>query len=1133
MITIFSRPSPVLKTGVAAVLQLQQASLLEVSKGIAVEQVLSAFVSECEKLTDVPAYLSFFLRDEKQKNSWHVVAPTLPPTYLDTIKNAEGSTDAVVKELFGIRYHSQYLADIASETKLASWHEKALLNGLRACWVTPVVGIDGEPIGTLACHTTRPALPTDEDIGILAVIAQTAMLVLDREQCSNVMSSARDRHRQIFNCATDFAILAADLKGRATDWNEGARRLLGWTEQEMLGFSIARIFTPEDIANGVPEKEMRKALTDGYAQNERWHVRKSGERFWGVGQMTPLKSNDGQTIGFVKILRDRTSEKLDVARKVAYAATLKSEVEKRTRERDRIWRNSLDLLLTIRTDGVVQAVNPAWTASLGYTVGELIGYSFQLLVHPDDIQATARAIDLASVGPLDHFEMRLRHKDGSYRRFAWRASPEDGLVYANGRDVTLERRQAEQLAQANEARLQLALDAGEMGVWEWNLHSKELVWLYGSAEVHGIAAQERPLPMPLETYLAYLHPDDRSALADIMMKALHNAENAQAEYRVIWPDGSIHWLEARGHMMLDERGAPVHMVGVSADITKRKQTELDLAFLADASAELAQVVEPQSTFEHLAYLAVPRFADWCTVDLCREDGTLERIAVAHADPEKVELARRLHHHSPVDQHVPRGAWSVIQSGQAEFVRAITPEMLAESVTEPARLSVAKELGLRSYIGVPLSVQGKTLGAVMFFTADSGRCYEPKDVTLVEDLAHRVAVAVERTNLYRALQHSNQAKSVFLATLSHELRNPLAALVNGLGLIKLVIDDKRRVSETLRLVTRQTTQLTRLVDDLMDVSRIATGKIILQKKAVDLVDILRDSVEISRPEVEARNHTLTMHVPKYSVELMADPARLTQVFSNLMSNAAKYTNPGGQIDVSLEMTPDAFIVHVRDTGIGIAPEMLEQVFGIFTQVAHPIQRSQGGLGIGLSLVQGLVALHGGHVEALSAGLGQGSEFIVKLPRNAFGAAQDAAQPAAPTVRDDFSLTRRKILVVDDNHDAAFTVGELLRALDQDVELTHDGLSAVTVVEATRPDVVLLDIGLPGIDGYETARRIRARSDSYRPVLIAITGWGQESDKTQAYQAGFDRHLLKPVEFSMLLEVLQDVEKIVSETCPPTT
>lgn len=930
--------------------------------------------------------------------------------------------------------------------------------------------------------------------------------------------SALDHY--ILDSITDFAVIAMDTAGHVIRWNEGARRILGWSAAEMLGQPVSLFFTPEDTAIDRPEKEMQQARLLGRGVDERWHLRKSGERFWASGEMMPLKGGKGDIIGFVKVLRDQTEQKLAITDILDQNEQLEEEVAARTFERDRIWNNSLDLLLSIAADGVIRAVNPAWTSTLGYELDELAGRHFGPFVHPDDIASTTDAIQTASKTPVEHHEVRLRHKNGSYRLFSWRAAPQEEVVYATGRDITVERKQAEQLRLASQARLQLAMAAGEMGAWEWDLRTRSIVWLHGAAAVHGASMSEEHFAFPVERYMDYVHPDDREKLASAMEAAEMHGTDQHVEYRVVWPDGSAHWIEARGQMFFDDAGQPAYMAGVSVDITRQKQALSDSTFLAHASNELSALIDPRSTLDRLAYLAVPFFADWCTIDMLEDGDNLRRVAVAHVDPLKVRLAHEVHRRFPPDRNLAQGIWGVVRTGQPQLVHELTDEFLAKAISDPERLAIMKTLGLRSYLAVPLTAHGRTMGVITFFAAESGRLYDEADKALAVELARRAAIAIQNAELYRSIKESDQAKDVFLATLSHELRNPLAAIVSALNLLGLTAGDKDKLARYIEIMERQTGQLTHLVDDLMDISRISTGKIELKKEASSLAGILSNAIETCRIQMEKGGHRLSLSLPGEATPIDADPVRLTQVFSNLLSNAAKYTPAGGRISIALEHVDAEYVVSIRDTGVGIPPEMLRKVFKLFTQVDHPLHRSDGGLGIGLALVEGLVALHGGTVEAFSEGPGQGSEFRVRLPRRErLNNPGDSPGPGRPSAAGP-SGTKKRFLVIDDNVDAALTTGEILRMLGQEADVVHDGLAAVESTVSGNPDVILMDIGLPGIDGYEAARRIRTHQQGApsASLLVAVTGWGQEQDRARAFEAGFDLHWVKPVTLDKLKSLL---------------
>ncbi len=352
-------------------------------------------------------------------------------------------------------------------------------------------------------------------------------------------------------------------------------------------------------------------------------------------------------------------------------------------------------------------------------------------------------------------------------------------------------------------------------------------------------------------------------------------------------------------------------------------------------------------------------------------------------------------------------------------------------------------------------------------------------------------------------------------LSHELRSPLAPISNAVNLLRLRKDKHDLLQQkACTIIERQFTQLTRLVDDLMEVSRITTGRIHLQQERVNFNSVVADAVETVRPLMNQHRHELKLSLPTPTIWLYADAFRLVQVVVNLLINAAKYTADGGTIILSVQQEADEAVLRVRDTGVGISPELLPHIFDLFTQAEQSLDRSQGGLGIGLALVHRLVEMHGGKVTAQS-GLGEGSEFVIRLPVMVHPASEptstpnDTVEPSGPSLR---------ILVVDDSVDTAESLAMLLQACGHDVRIAHDGPTAQEVVLDYRPDVVLLDIGLPGLDGYEVAKRVRHQPALSSVVLVAMTGYGQESDRQRSHEAGFDHHLSKPADFGKLQEIL---------------
>ena len=457
------------------------------------------------------------------------------------------------------------------------------------------------------------------------------------------------------------------------------------------------------------------------------------------------------------------------------------------------------------------------------------------------------------------------------------------------------------------------------------------------------------------------------------------------------------------------------------------------------------------------------------------------------------------------------------SSEAELARIVETEASGILETE-VDLVLADEPPATTGIVAPVRGPGKRPFGYLTATPREGQSLGGDDMAILEQLANMTAIAIENARLYERLRENDRYKDEFLAILAHELRNPLAPIRTGLSLLAISNGDQKVFEQARAMIERQVAQMVRLIDDLMDVARVSRGKMELRRQRITLSEVLNSALESSRAIVESAGHELRVTFPPEPIPLDADLTRLAQVFFNLVSNAAKYTERGGQISISAERDGRWVFVRVRDTGKGIPREMLARVFEMFTQVDPTLEHSRGGLGIGLTIVKKLVELHNGSVEVLSEGQGHGTEFVVKLP-----VAQEEEEVASTDghpSRTSAPVKPRRVLVVDDNQDSVDSLALMLRLLGHDVQVAYDGVQAVDMTAAFKPEFVLLDIGLPRLNGYQAAERIRELPGGGEWVLVAVTGWGQDEDRRRSQEAGFDRHLVKPVEPSAIAELIGD-------------
>jgi PAS domain S-box-containing protein len=1029
----------------------------------------------------------------------------------------------------------------------------------------------------------------------------------------------------------DYAIFVVDSDRHVLSWSKGAERLLGFTDQEIIGQQCDSFFTPEDVRTGVPQKELEQALQTGRGEDDRWHMRKDGSRFWCSGVVTPLRDEGGNLRGFAKIMRDRTDLK-------------RAEEAMQRVDRRRDARLAVTQILAEADDvaGATPAILRATCESLGWDVGALWVVDRQanvlrcvdvLRCGPVRAEEFVAATRTAAFPPAESLPGRVWHSakplwiadvvnDPHFLRAT--AAAQGGLHGAFACPIRLDddflgviEFFSDEIREPDPDLLEMMTTlAGQFGQFmerkrtegQLRRSERELADFFENASVglHWVGpdgtilrvnrAELDMLGYAREEYvghnIAEFHADP-DVICDILRRLTEGETLHDYEARLRCKDGTIKYGLINSNVLWED-GEFVHTRCLTRDVTERKhaedrlrESEARLQAVLDHTPAIVYVVDAQGRFllinrrwkevfgltneqvagRFLQDFFPPEVADQFVQNNRR---VLEAGAPAEFE-ETVAQDGRTHTYLSVKVPFEYGA------GSAPAVCGISTDITERKRAEEAlaRLTGAKDQQRRIYETALsnsadfnyvfdlegrfryvnqalLNLWGKQLQEAVgknFFELDyphdladrlqrqiqqvidtkqpvkdetpyssavGERQYEYIFVPVlgangeVEAVAGSTRDITERKRAEEALRDADRRKDEFLATLAHELRNPLAPIGNSLQILKMPRVDAATVQETRDMMERQVQHLVRLVDDLLDVSRVMRGKIELRKEPVELASVVVRAVETAQPLIEVQGHRLEITVPPESLLLDADPVRLAQVVGNLLTNAAKYTESNGRIWITAERVGGQAVLTVRDTGIGIAPDMLPHVFDLFIQVDHAATRSQGGLGIGLTLVKNLAEMHGGTVEARSEGLGKGCEFVVRLPLAVEERREPQNRPKEEPQQEPVRASGHRLMVVDDNKDAAVSLAMLLRLQGHMIRVAHDGPSALELVQSYRPAMIFLDIGMPGMDGYEVARRLRQQPGLESVVLVALTGWGQQEDRRRTAEAGFNHHLVKPPE-----------------------
>ena len=785
--------------------------------------------------------------------------------------------------------------------------------------------------------------------------------------------------------------------------------------------------------------------------------RHDGAYRWVIDSGRPRFGADGVFLGHVGVVIDNTERK-------------QKELElRRSGEQLEALSDTVPALISyVDTDRRYRNCNALYSNWFALPREEIVGRTMEEVLGAAAWRIVGPHVEKALAGKPSEYEAEVDYRYGGRRWIHARYTPhrtDNGLVV--GVVCLVTDISARREAGNARARLAAIVDSSDDAIISKDLDGTIVSWNAGASRLFGYSAEEavgRPITI--------LIPDERRHEEQGILHRIRQGESVPS-YETVRrrKDGSLFDISLSVSPIIDENGRIVGASKIARDITARKRAEED-------------VRRSRETLNGLI--------DRAPFGIYIVDSQL-KIAQMNARSQ----AGWFHHVRPI-----------VGRDLAEVMHVLWPEPVATQIVGAFRdtLETGEAYRYRNFVS-----QRADTNSVESYE------WELHRITLPDGKLGVVSYYFDTTRLRKAeqaLRESDRRKDEFLATLAHELRNPLAPMRNGLQILRMAGTDPAATAQVQEMLERQTNHLVRLVDDLMEVARVTRGRIELRREPVDLGAMLRSAVETSRPLIEGARHELTVDTPTEPVTVMADPVRLAQIVANLLNNAAKYTEEGGRISLSGHREGNHAVVSVRDTGIGIPLDVLPRVFDLFAQADRTYQRSHGGLGIGLTLVRTLVGLHGGTVEAKSEGIGRGSEFIVRLPLGV----ELGPRRIAERGQWDNVFASHRILVVDDSRDAAHSLAMLLESLGADVRTATDGSAALDELEAYQPSLMLLDIGMPGMDGFEVARRARQRLDSRGLTVIALSGWGQDEDRRRSREAGIDYHMVKPVDLEELGRLL---------------
>ncbi len=960
-------------------------------------------------------------------------------------------------------------------------------------------------------------VPVLDSAGEVEAIAGSTREVTDRKHMEELARREQERYRRLVE-SLPAAVYTCDTEGRLELFNEAAVKLWGRTPEvgKEVWCGSYRIYRPDGTPLAIDQCPMALTLKEGrvVAGQEIVIERPDGTRLNVMPHPQPLFDDSGKIVGAINMLLDVTEQRRAEGDRSLLAASVSS---------------SEDAIISKSLDGIITSWNAGAERIFGYTAEEAIGQSILMVIPEERYEEQMRILDKIRRGQrVEHFETVRMARDGKRLDLSLTVSPvydASGQIIGSSkvaRNIS-DRILAAEALRESEERFRTLANHAPVGIFQTDLTGKTVfvneVW----CGLAGLLSQDAEG----DGWIEAVHPADRNRVITDWQQACDQGLPSHTEFRFRRPDGSIAWLQGNAEPLRDPQGKMLGYIGTVADITSRKLAEqalseneqrisADLASmnsLYELTARLLATQNLESALQEVLTSAIAmQQADMGCVHLY--DSAIDKFNVAAQHGFDQEFLESLVDATFIENS---DCAKALISGE----RAIIEDVAADPDYR-GLLSFAERAGYRAFQSTPLHSRRGALLGILSTHFREPRKLSSRELTMLDLYARQAADFIEQMQLINSMREADHRKDEFLAMLAHELRNPLAPIRSGLDYLSM---ESNQSKEVVGIMRDQVEHLVRLVDDLLDVSRIARGKVELRQEIVEIAPLVNRAVESLSWAFKAKDQFLEVSVPDEPIYLRADPVRLVQVLGNLLNNASKYTPEGGQVQLDVSCQGDKLVLQVQDNGIGIEPELLPRVFDLFTQSSRALDRAQGGMGIGLTLVRSLVELHSGSISAESAGIGQGSRFTIKLPVS-------TQTPLIKLKRVSAMSQARRILVVDDNYGAARLIAMLLKKLgSHEIEMTHDGPAALEAIETQQPDLVLLDIGLPGMDGYEVARTIRAREGNYQPFLVALTGYGRPEDIDESKAAGFDEHLVKPPSVDMLQAILADprlCETVISRT-----